>query len=523
MIGVASAVDRERSRARTALCDVREDCEELLAVARNGLVDLSSFADDLRARSQVPRGTVEVLLEQATALATRYREISTRLLGLACRAGASAGASLELGESEIDRLAGERGACAGQLRALQSVLAGLVVAPDWQSPSFLHSGDHGATGPRQNAIVPHWNDYKRDRHLDADAYERAYEAELPDRGEGHRAFLTACGMAAFTTILSVLRSEGTLVRVLSGRAVYHETLELLGREFGSRVELVDEGDTGALLEAVHRLDPTAIFLDVLCNSRLAPLPDLASLCAELHTRDRRVALVVDATGLAATGSVLALTAGHDAIRPFVFESLLKYAQHGFDRTNAGLLVVAEADAEAMSDAREHLGTNISDVAVRMLPPPNRRLLLKRLLRIERNATVIAELLEAELRTLPAGPIEAIAFPGLVTHSAYERATELPFRGGCVSIAFRTEVDPRWQTSLMRTAVGFARRSNVALAAGSSFGFDLTRIYVTAADAAMGTPFVRIAAGTEHVLAVERLAEVLAAAVRKVTGDYGSKR
>ena len=134
VIGVAAAVDRERSRARTALCDVREDCEELLAVARNGLVDLSSFADDLRGRSQVRRGTVDVLLEQATALATRYREISMPLLGLACRAGAT----LELDEGEIDRLAGERGECAGQLRALQSILAGLVVAPDWQSPSFPH-------------------------------------------------------------------------------------------------------------------------------------------------------------------------------------------------------------------------------------------------------------------------------------------------------------------------------------------------------------------------------------------------
>ena len=212
---------------------------------------------------------------------------------------------------------------------------------------------------------------------------------------------------------------------------------------------------------------------------------------------------------------MALAAGHLAIRPLVFESLLKNAQHGFDRTNAGIVVVGEADADAISRAREHLGTNVSDVAVHMLPPPNRRLLLRRLRRIERNATIVALRLEAELGRLGAGPFESIAFPGLPNHPAYERASRLPFRGGCVSVAFRDDVDLCWLTSLMHVAVAVSRRMDVALVAGSSFGFDVTRIYVTAANAAMGTPFVRIAAGTENRLAVERVADVLAAAVREV--------
>jgi len=54
-----------------------------------------------------------------------------------------------------------------------------------------------------------------------------------------------------------------------------------------------------------------------------------------------------------------------------------------------------------------------------------------------------------------------------------------------------------------------------LLGGSSFGFDTTRIYLTAEGADYGEPFVRIAAGTEHRLEVERVAEALTAAVRKV--------
>ena len=53
---------------------------------------------------------------------------------------------------------------------------------------------------------------------------------------------------------------------------------------------------------------------------------------------------------------------------------------------------------------------------------------------------------------------------------------------------------------------------IALQGGASFGFDTTRIYLAAAQAERGTPFVRIAAGTEHRLQVEALADALAVAI-----------
>jgi hypothetical protein len=64
-------------------------------------------------------------------------------------------------------------------------------------------------------------------------------------------------------------------------------------------------------------------------------------------------------------------------------------------------------------------------------------------------------------------------------------------------------------------VAEAAKRGVALLAGSSFGFDTTRIYLTAARAVSGEPFVRVAAGTEHRLALEPLADALAAAIETV--------
>ena len=41
-----------------------------------------------------------------------------------------------------------------------------------------------------------------------------------------------------------------------------------------------------------------------------------------------------------------------------FESLLKYAQLGLDRANAGLIIAPSTDAALLDAYREHLGTNV---------------------------------------------------------------------------------------------------------------------------------------------------------------------
>jgi cystathionine beta-lyase/cystathionine gamma-synthase len=362
-------------------------------------------------------------------------------------------------------LARERDRLAELVRTQASTIGGLVTASDWQSPSFGHSLRPQA-GRHEGRIVAHRSDYKRDRHHDAAELEAAWLREYVDDRSGVRVHLTASGMAAFTTIVSFLTLERRLDGpVLVGRSTYHESRELLLRALGPRAVLVDELDTRGIVRALERR-PAALFLDSLCNAPGLAVPDLTAILAQV--RGETVA-VVDNTCLATSCRPLA-SAAETVI---VYESALKLAQFGLDRANAGVIAARGRDVERLDGYREHLGTNIPDVAVHAIPPPSRALLDRRLARAERNAANLAERLGAH-------------HPG---------------RGSLVELRARTGAIPR--------ALAEARRRGVQLVAGTSFGFDCTRIYETAPGEGA---FLRLAAGTEDRLRLERLGDALAAAL-----------
>jgi cystathionine beta-lyase/cystathionine gamma-synthase len=244
-----------------------------------------------------------------------------------------------------------------------------------------------------------------------------------------------------------------------------------------------------MLRAIGESPPSAVFLDSLSNTRWMPLPDLRAVIDALRGTDTY--LVLDNTCLSASCQPFALA--RESVRLVVFESLLKYAQLGSDRATAGVIVARSGDAGSLEDYREHLGTNISDVSVHALPPPQRGVLERRLARLQRNALYLARGLDER-----APPGVAVVYPG---------------RGGCVSLQFEErEQRLERQHRVVCQAVAEASGRGISLLAGSSFGFDTTRIYLTAARAEYGTPFVRIAAGTEHRLELDALIDALATAI-----------
>ncbi len=481
-----------------ALTDLDGDLGELsflCASAQQRLADLEAGLPE--ACPNAP--TRELLIRAAASARRRYRALGGRLHALRGEAGYA-----PRSRSLVDRLSAERASLADRLRVEQALLAGLIGAPDWQSPSFLHALAPTA-GRQTGRIRAHWNDYKRDRHIDGEAYERRYLEEMMDGPAGVRALLTGCGMAAFTTILVWLLGDGRLSGpVLAGRGLYHETRLLLERILPGRVRFVDEADTAALLRAIEVSRPAALFLDSLSNTAWMPIPDLRALMDAIRGTDTY--LVLDNTGLSVSCQPFALAG--ESVRLVVFESLLKYAQLGLDRANAGMILARSRDAESLEDYREHLGTNIPDVCTHALPPPDRGVLERRLARLERNAIHLAEAIDERA---PAGV--ALVYPGLGAHRPTGEAHRLRFRGGCLAVLFRTpERQLGRQRRLVSEAVDEAKRRGVSLLAGSSFGFDTTRIYLAAARADCGTPFVRIAAGTEHRLELEALTDALVAAI-----------
>jgi cystathionine beta-lyase/cystathionine gamma-synthase len=232
---------------------------------------------------------------------------------------------------------------------------------------------------------------------------------------------------------------------------------------------------------------------------------VAAVLAELHDRD--VVVVLDNTGLSASFQPFGLLHGAERPRLIVFESLLKYPQLGLDRAGAGVILARAADAEPLERDREHLGTNIGDAAVQSLPPPSRRVLERRLARLGRNARLLAERLAAAAEGDSSVRVVHPALPGHPSHSV---ARHLAFQGACVSIASTPDRERRF----VAASFAEARRRGVPLIGGSSFGFDTTRLYLTAARTHHGESFVRVAAGTEDRLAVEELAGVLASALAR---------
>jgi peptide-methionine (S)-S-oxide reductase len=231
-------------------------------------------------------------------------------------------------------------------------------------------------------------------------------------------------------------------------------------------------------------------------------------------RDTETYLVIDNTGL----SVFSQPFAHadDSVRLIVFESLLKYAQLGLDRANAGVIIAPREVAERLSEYREHLGTNVADVAVHALPSPDRAVLERRLARLGRNALFLA----GRLRERVDGAV-TIVYPGLTSRPCARAASGRAFSGGCLSIVLGGH-DPELERehALVEVAVAGAAARGIALLGGSSFGFNTSRIYLTAARAECGEPFVRLAAGTEHRVDLEALADVLAVAVNATLSGQG---
>jgi cystathionine beta-lyase/cystathionine gamma-synthase len=507
-VTTAPAIPRKRrspSSPPTALvecacADLQADFRELeflCADAARKLADFEGVLDSACAHAR----TRDLLARRIAASRRRYCATAGRVRSLRCQAGAD-----PRSRSLIDELAAQKESFAELLRAEQALLAALLSAADWQSPSYLHSLTPAA-GRHAGQIRAHWNDYKRDRHPDGDAYERRYVESMIDGPSGLQALLTSCGMAAFATILWFLLGEGKLSGpVIAGAGLYHESRLLLDQLLPGRVRYVDERDTTGVLAAFAELEPSAVFLDSLSNSAWMPMPELAALIDSLRGSDTY--LILDNTGLS-LGCQPFLLAG-EGVRLVMFESLLKYAQLGLDRANAGVIVTGPDDAAVLDRYREHMGTNLADVSVQALPRPDRGVLGRRLLRLERNALLIAKRLSER-----APARVTIVHPGLSSHACAQVAASLPFRGGCLSVVF----DPRGgcpgcEQALVEAAVRAAAQRGVPLLAGSSFAFDTTRVYPLT-DAAYGGPFVRIAAGTEHRLAVESIAEVLADALETV--------
>lgn len=480
--------------------DLRESFGEVLWLASDAQDRLSFFEKSLKKhKGEVREETRAWLQEQSAQLRERY-------------------AAIKKEAEEVDYFsvkAHERLRCLQDLlRTYQAVLGSLLSAADWQSPTFDYSLQ-GRAGLQAGRIEGTRNDYKRDQHLDAEAYEAAFaHAYAPFTFSSPLpilTFLTSSGMSAWSTVAQFAFSHPEASGpVFAGKDTYFQGKRILERFCPDRLEYFDEMDADGFLEQVRQKQPGIIFLDTLGNTPRMAMPDMDRLIPGLrNVLMRPCILVIDNSILGPSSRIREKMSGLPShLRIIVVESLNKLYQFGMDRVTGGVMWSNWIGAGALFTWRMQLGTNISDTSVLTLPTPHRAFLEKRLRRLGRNAQFLAASIEQQLQAHPKSPLSHVVYPSLPSHAAYTGKEGL-FAGPFFVIAFRegfqkVSVYQRFLKKIMEEA----KTMRVDLVAGTSFGMNTTRLYLTALHTdETEQPFVRISVGTETAQEMEKIREL----------------
>lgn len=474
--------------------DLIEDCDELLYLLEDASRKLRQFLTEIsRTKSHLLPETFVRQTGLTKYMLNEYAKQRKTVILTKKRLNHEADPSTLLDQSRKTRESTYE-----FLRTNQTLLGSLLTSTDWQSPSFLHT-TRSQAGRETGRIYATINDYKRDQHWDANRFEQAFLKEYIDGLVKFPVHIhaTSSGMAAFTTIVNFLIGEGKIKRgVLIGTSSYFENKSVARQLFGTKYHEIDDDDTGKLINAIKTVNPSVIILDSLTNSPTIQTPDIITTLQFLvkHAQEETY-LVVDNTGLAAMLQLLPYLLGRRSpVRLIVFESLNKYHQFGMDRVTGGIMWGYGKGTDKLFDYRVHLGTNIPDMAAASLPTPNRKRLVARFLRHQRNAATLSTHLQRFIATHPNSPFAGISFPG---------------RGSYFTVAFRK---PFATVAVYKRFVGAAihtaKQNGVPLVSGTSFGFNTTRIYLTAMRSTPNTPFVRISVGTEDAEAFEAVKQSL---------------
>ena len=394
------------------------------------------------------------------------------------------------------------------LRSIQGIIGSMMVSLDWQSPSYDASLIPQA-GSQRGKIEATGNDYKRDHHLDAYPYEKAFVREYIDVALKPfvRLYAIASGMAAFTTALNFLIMEKKVTSsVMVGANVYFENKELLVKSFGSLMHEVDDIETAAIIDKITKYSPSVLFFDTIANSDNLAMLDLETIIDHLQKNIKSdTYIVIDNTCASVFFQPLKKYIRSSRNLHFIIiESLNKFHQFGCDRVTGGVLWAYGKGADKIFTYRMRLGTNIPDASVHALPMPNRERLTHRMMRLSRNALLIAQGLEK---------YTPVAYPGLENYKGFVWSKKNIFHGAFLVPQFAgKKKSVGGYQKFIANSIRIAKHEGVSLIAGTSFGFSTTRVYLTALIARTTNPFLRISAGTEQRWEVERLIEIFKKAI-----------
>lgn len=493
---------------RQSLRDIQQDFEELLYLYQSITLNLLEFMKEIKKnKKNIKPDSYDFLLSTGYLLEKKCVRDTKELKNL------QKNEFKILSKDSIDKLEGVKESFYSTYRNLVSVCSGLIVASDFQSPSFLHSTNSYA-GRQTGKIIGNINDYKRDWHIDGQWWEKQFLKEYIEGFLKHSlcVYLTSCGMAAFTTLINYLLMDKTLKGpILIGKSIYFENKEVIKKLLIREVLEVDESNTREIKQIIAKQKPSVVVFDSLCNSYGVDVVNLPEIINFLQKHaEEKTFLLIDNTCLPVFFQpIKKFLFKNTKVKLLVFESLNKYYQFGTDRITGGVFYTSLPDSNReLFFLREHLGTNIGDASVYALPRPSKKMLKKRLLRLDRNTRLVAFAIQRHIKKFKNGPYLRVAYPGLSSHKSYEWTKNMPFLGCFFVIQLKLPYQKiRTYRRFVNIVMDEAKKQKVDITSGTSFGLERTRIYVTASNTDYGKPFLRVAVGTENRLQIEKLMNV----------------
>lgn len=398
------------------------------------------------------------------------------------------------------------------IRFLNSQLTHVSASDGWQSPTFAHSL-WPMNGREIGKIKEDINDYKRDQHLDGSSYESKFLKEyIQGQSDPLHIFVTSSGMSAFATILIYLLSKPAIRqgRVIVGKNAYWEMSEQIIGTFGAKAIIVDESNQNEINRKITHFKPKALFFDTFGNTPDMLIPRLNEIAGKLSRVKEETFLVVDNTSAGLTyQSLKNLWKPLSKTRLIVFESLNKLHQFGLDQVMGGIIYTKGGDTVNMFDTRVHNGTNIPYQSAVALPTPNYDLLNKRIKRLGRNANLISQILFDQITKNSGSILDNIVYPGLPNHPCFDQNKKQNLFPPYFMLSFKNKFrNNRTYRNYIGKVIRSAQLKNINIVSGTSFGLDITRIYLTAVRSKITPAFIRVAVGTEHVLDIQKQATIL---------------
>jgi cystathionine beta-lyase/cystathionine gamma-synthase len=352
------------------------------------------------------------------------------------------------------------------------------------------------------------------------SYEEAFIDEYARHLSSDKleAYLANSGMSAFSTIMNVLSARLDSTRPVVGlQPMYYENLHLLQRFF-PQIKLPEFKKNEQVIEYLRATSPAAIFFDAASNHGETLVHDVESIIKWAREEQTLpVVLIIDTTCLPCLLLPNGLLAGiptHVSI--LLVESLAKHHQFGMDIITGGILLLHAEESlhSALQTARATFGTEIAETSAATLPGPNARLLKRRMERHSLNIELLANSLSEKLAARK-GVIESVTWLSSGVGPAWYRTSALNLR---FHSEYRTLENYR---EFEYKVLELAKAKNHRLALGSSFGFDITRLFMTTPGTSSADPFLRLSVGTETKNEIERFAEILSSAHEELLSAWQS--